>query len=393
VSRPRRVVILGSTGSIGCQTLDVIRRLREAGQLWEIAGLAAGRNVERLAEQVAEFTPTLVSVADAAAAAALSRQRPRQSVVHGEDGLLEVVTSGDAELVVNALVGAMGLAPTLHALDRGCTVALANKETLVVGGELVRERLNAGCGALVPIDSELNALWQCLRAGAPQEVERVVLTASGGPLLHLPPGELDSVTPDAVLAHPAWRMGRRVTVDSATMVNKALEVIEAHFLFDLPYERIDAIVHPQAVVHGMVEFLDGAWIAHLAPADMRLPIAHAITDAKRHNLSLPRVGPGALDGLRFLPLESRRFPGFGHVLRAARNGALARAVANAADEVLVDRFLGGGIGFTGIADGLDRVVSEWLASHASDVAERPTVDALLAADSWARRFAGAYASP
>ena len=393
MSHPRRVVILGSTGSIGCQTLDVIRRLREAGQLWEVAGLAAGQNVERLAEQVAEFTPTLVSVADAAAAAALSRRRPRQAVVHGEDGLLEVVASGAAELVVNALVGAMGLVPTLHALDRGCTVALANKETLVVGGELVRERLDAGSGALVPIDSELNALWQCLRAGAPQEVERVVLTASGGPLLHLPLAALDGVTPDVVLAHPAWRMGRRVTVDSATMVNKALEVIEAHFLFDLPYERIDAIVHPQAAVHGMVEFLDGAWIAHLAPADMRLPIAHAITDAKRHDLGLPRVAPGALDGLRFLPLEDPRFPGFDHVLRAARHGALARAVANAADEVLVDRFLGGGIGFTGIADGLERVVSEWLAGHASDAAECPTVDALLAADRWARRAAGAHAAP
>jgi 1-deoxy-D-xylulose-5-phosphate reductoisomerase len=386
----RRVLILGSTGSIGGQCLDVFRRLITAGERLEIVGLVAGHNAARLGEQIVEFTPEVIGVAEAQVVDALPPLPTRPEIHLGASGILEAIERCDADLVINALVGAMGLPPTLAALDRGATVALANKESLVVGGELIRERRLRGQGTIVPIDSELNAVWQCLAAGRREDLRRIVLTASGGPLLRVPLTELAAATPADVLAHPAWSMGQRITVDSATMANKALEVIETHFLFDVPYESIDAVVHPQAAVHGLVEFLDGAWIAHLAPTDMRHPIAHAIAGGRRVEVGLPRLSPTDLHELSFLALDEERFPAFAAILEAARFGATARAVANAADEVLVERFLDGSLGYAGIAAGLKATVADWIAMHPQDAEADVDLKGLQTADRWARAAAMSY---
>ncbi|UCF10066.1 MAG: 1-deoxy-D-xylulose-5-phosphate reductoisomerase [Candidatus Bipolaricaulota bacterium] len=365
MSSPEHIVLLGSTGSIGTQTLDVVRRMRACGEAVDIVALAAGRNADRLADQVSEFGPERVVVADDATADAVRRRHPRLPIAVGEEALADLAGTVDAGIVVNAVVGARGLLPTLAALERGRVVALANKESLVVGGELIAECLRSGEGEIRPIDSEHSALVQCLRAGERGEVRRLVLTASGGALLDAPPEALPAITPEDVLAHPAWSMGHRVTVDSATMVNKALEVIEAHFLFELPYEQIDVLVQPGATTHALVEFSDGAWISQLAPTDMRLPIAYALGAGRRLDLGLSRLGTDELRELRFLPVDGERFPAFHTMLGAARHGAAARAVVNAADEVLVERFLDGDLAFPGIAAGLDAALREWRAVHAS----------------------------
>jgi len=381
------LIVLGSTGSIGTQTLDVVTRLAERGERWDVIGLAAGWNVDRVAEQARAVRPRLVVVAEPEGADRLRQLVPGQKVAVGGEGIEELLRLDGAGTVVNALVGATGLVPTLDALDLDLTVALANKESLVIGGELVRDRLAAGRGCLVPIDSELSALAQCLRSGRRSEVRRVALTASGGTLLEVPLEALGEVTAQTVLAHPTWQMGRRITVDSTTMVNKGFEVVEAHFLFDMPYDNIDVLVHPSPVVHALVEFVDGTLIAHAGPADMRSPIQYALSGSRRVDIGLPGLPLTQLSGARFLPLDADRFPAFGVVLRAARHGATARAVVNAADEVLVERFLCGDLPFTMIASELDRILTDWIAHAPVGGAAEPKLDALLHADGWARAAA------
>jgi 1-deoxy-D-xylulose-5-phosphate reductoisomerase len=383
---PLRLVVLGSTGSIGRQTLDVVDRLRETGRTIEIRGLSAGRNIGLLAEQIERYEPPCVSTASASLARDLEAKLPDTRVLVGEDGLLEVAGLDDVDTVVNGLVGAVGLPPTLKALERGRSVALANKESLVVGGELVREALSAHGGRLIPLDSEHSGLRQCLDAGRREDVSRMILTASGGPFLRTRIEALEGVTAEAALAHPNWAMGSRITVDSATMVNKGFEVIEAHVLFEVPYERIDVVVHPESIVHALVEYKDGSVVAQLAAHDMRIPIQYALTYPERIETELPRLSLSDTRSLEFMPLDSDRFPAFEVVLDAARDGRSAPAAVNAADEVLVARFLRGELPFPGISRGLRRILDAWRAEMSDEPA---TLDGLLDVDRWAREAASA----
>jgi len=382
-----RTVILGSTGSIGTQALDVIERLRETGREIEVVGLAAGANVGLLLEQARAFRPAALSIGTEEVAGHISRELPGCQVVAGPEGLTELASLDDVDLVVNALVGAVGLRPTLAALSKGRAVALANKESLVIGGDLVRAAIDRHGGQLFPLDSEHNALLQCLDAGRREDVDRVTLTASGGPFLRTPLEHLATVKPEQALAHPNWSMGSRITIDSATMVNKAFEIIEAHHLFDLPYERIGAVVHPQSLVHALVEFVDGSTMAQLAAHDMRLPIQYAFTYPERANTELPRANLTAGCDLSFEPLDTERFPAFGTVLEAAALGGSAMAAVNAADETLIARFLREEIPYLGIAAGLRAILDRWRADHADP---RITLERLVEIDGWARTASATF---
>ena len=388
--RARRLVLLGSTGSIGTQTLDVVDRLRREGWGFEIVALGAGSNIDLLRRQIAEYSPVAVSVGSPEGAAALAREHPRLVVHSGIDGLCALASLDGVDIVVNALVGAVGLAPTLAALECGRTVALANKESLVIGGELVLNAVARKGGRLLPIDSEHNALFQCLEAGERQEVARLILTASGGPFLHTDPKELESVTPEGALEHPNWSMGSRITLDSATMVNKAFEVIEAHHLFDMPYNQIDVVIHPESIVHSLVEYHDGSILAELAAPEMRVPIQYALTYPDRVATRLPKLRWDEAMRLSFQPLDPERFPAFATVLAAAQCGGAALAAINAADEVLVSRFLRGEIPFPAIARGLAEILQQW-STETAGAEEAASLPRLLAADHWAREEAARLA--
>lgn len=379
----KRLSVLGSTGSIGRNTLEVVAAL---GEGWEVAALAGGRNAAALAEQVRAFEPVLVAAADREAVDAVRARlahpgwRPRAReprFVFGADGLLEAAAA--APLVVNALVGAAGLAPSLAAVRGGGRLALANKESLVAGGELLLGAAHQSGAEILPIDSEHSGLWQCLAAGRPHQVARLCLTASGGPLRLHPAWR--SATPAEVLAHPVWTMGARITTDSATLLNKGFEVIEAQWLFGLPLERIDVLIHPQAVVHALVEWRDGSLLAQLSPPDMRLPIQLALTWPERAAPPMPRLDLRAVGRLDFEPVDPARYPAFGLALAAARRGGVAPAVLNAADEVLVGLFHEGRISLGELVETLERV----LESHPAGPAE--SLEAIAAADRWARREA------
>ena len=384
--RSRRIVILGSTGSIGTQTLDVVERLNSAGHAFEVAGLAAGRNIDLLAEQIERFSPSVVSVADEENAEAIDERFPGLTVVYGSEGLERLACYPDVDLVVNALVGAIGLSPSLVTLSCGRTLALANKESMVVGGELVTKLLREKGGTILPIDSEHNAIFQSLRAGEHDEIERIIITASGGPFLNTPLEKLASVSAQDALHHPNWAMGSRITIDSATMVNKAFEVIEAHHLFDVPYERINPIVHPQSMIHSLVEYVDGSIIAELAASDMRIPIQYSLVYPQRIATNLPRLSLEEVSKLSFEPLDPVRYPAFTTVLNAGKQGGTAPAAVNAADEVLIKRFLAGEIGFTKIAEGLQEVLDRWKKEEGINNQDL-TLDVIMDTDRWAREQA------
>jgi len=377
----RRVVILGSTGSIGRQTIDVIERLNRVGYAFSVVGLGAGKNIPLLGDQIEKLHPQEVCVATEEGREELRRRFPGIPVHVGEAGLQALARLDGVDTVVNALVGAVGLPPTLAALERGRTVALANKESLVIGGELVKATLGEHGGRILPIDSEHSALFQSLLAGRRNEVRRLIITASGGPFLRTPLEELASVRPDDALRHPNWRMGPRITIDSATMVNKAFEVIEAHYLFDIPYTRIEPLIHPGSVVHSLVEYRDGSVIAQLAAPDMRIPIQYALVYPDRPATSLPRLELTKVEKLSFELLDHARFPAFDTVLCAATAGGTAPAAVNAADEVLVRRFLGREIPFTAIPRGIAATLAAWKKEDEMSLA------AIKATDRWAREFA------
>lgn len=372
----KRVVILGSTGSIGTQALEVIARQRD---MFRVVALAAGRNVELLCRQAQAFGVDRVALADHDAANAAREQLPDSvEVLAGMEGV--IATAGEpVDVVLNGMVSSRGLRPTLEALRAGNTVALANKESLIVGGALVVAA--ARPGQLVPVDSEHSALAQCLRAGDAREVTRLIVTASGGPFRGHTPQQLEHVTRDQALAHPTWSMGPVVTINSATLANKGLEVIETHLLFDIPYDRIEVVVHPQSIVHGMVEFCDGAVVAKLSPPDMRLPIQLALTWPER----IPHA-PAAMDWtrvhhLQFEPLDRSTFPMVDMAVAAGRQAGTAPAVYNAANEQAVAAFLEERLRFADIP----WVVEAVLEQHA----HTPVVDVedVLHAEAWARRAA------
>ncbi|MBZ0267306.1 1-deoxy-D-xylulose-5-phosphate reductoisomerase [bacterium] len=362
MSGPKRVTILGSTGSIGRSTLDVVRMRPER---FRVEALVAGTKWEMLLAQVREFRPRVVGIADAEAArkfrqalAAENGSAPPE-VIDGEDAAREIAAREGVDLLVNALVGSRGLEPTLEALESGTDVAIANKETLVVAGELVLAAVQRGGAALLPLDSELSAIHQCLRAGPMAAVRRILLTASGGPFRELPPERFAHITAEDALRHPTWDMGPKITVDCATMMNKGLEVIETHFYFGVPYERIDVLVHPQSVVHSMVEFVDSSVMAQLSEPDMRLPIQYALTWPERLESPAPRLDLAGGAALAFEDPDPVRFPCLRLAREAGEAGGAAPAVLNAANEVAVDAFLGGRVPFTAIPAIIEECLGAW----------------------------------
>jgi len=371
-----RLAILGSTGSIGRQTLDVVDAL--AGEI-QVVALAARRDAEGLLAQARRYHPQAVALVEETAAAALRAGLVRDTAVFsGPDALARLVAAVEADVLLVAVVGMAGLVPVLEALRAGADVALATKEALVAGGALVMREARERGRRVLPVDSEHAAVAQCLRGEDPSAVRRILLTGSGGPFLRRRLETLQHVTPQEALAHPTWRMGAKITVDSATLMNKGLEVIEAHWLFGLAAEQIDVVIHPQSVVHSLVEFVDGSVKAQLAPPDMRLVIAQALTAPERR--SLPALPAMEWDGLHltFERPDPARYPCLGLAYEALRAGGTMPAVLNAANEVAVERFLAGGAAFTGIA----RAVAETMAAHRP--IPDPTLEEIIAADAWAR---------
>ncbi|MEE2675208.1 MAG: 1-deoxy-D-xylulose-5-phosphate reductoisomerase [Myxococcota bacterium] len=375
----KRVAILGSTGSVGVQTLSVIASSPES---FRVSALAAGRNIERLAEQVRQFSPEQVAVADEEGAAALrARVGDEVPIGVGEKGL-EAVATHPSDLVVAALVGAMGLRPTLAAIEAGRDVALANKEVMVMAGALVLRALKQHGTTLLPVDSEHSAVFQALSGQRREDVERLILTCSGGPFRTWSADRIAKATVEEALAHPNWDMGAKITIDSATLMNKALEIIEARWLFDVPPERIDVVIHPQSIVHSLVEFVDRSVIAQLGLPDMRVPIAVALAHPARIPLEIPSLDLAAIARLDFEEPDRTRFPALDLAARALAGGEAAPAVLNAANEVTVARFLAGELSLPRICEINGQVLDAHLQAHAGETVD--SVDAVLAADAWAR---------
>jgi 1-deoxy-D-xylulose-5-phosphate reductoisomerase len=370
----RNLVILGSTGSIGRQTLDVARRL---GERISVYGLATNRNVQLLEAQAAEFHPRVV----AANVPLVGANFGGAEVMQGEDGVVELVRRPEVDLVVVGSAGSGGLLPTLAALRAGKLVALANKETLVMAGPVIRQELEMGHGQLVPIDSEHSAIWQCLQGEPRRSVERLTLTASGGALRNLSPGELEGVTPEQALHHPTWNMGRKITVDCANLMNKGLEAIEAHWLFNIPMDRIDIVVHHQSIIHSLVTFDDSSTKAQLGLPNMRLPIQYALSHPERWPNALPRLDLAAAGTLTFEPIDLERYPALRLALDAGRAGGTYPAVLAAADDVAVGAFLERAISFTRIPAIIETVLQEHTPCHF------PSLDDILGADAWGRSVA------
>jgi len=363
----KMVAILGSTGSIGVRTLDVIRSF--PGR-FRVKALAAGRNVERLAAQVKEFRPRLAAVLTEDLAVQLrdliGPGFPVE-VVFGEEGYVRAAACEEAETVVSAMVGAAGLKPTLAAVRAGRRVALANKEALVMAGGLVMAEARSSGAAILPVDSEHSAVFQVLEGQRREAVRRILLTASGGPFLGRSRAALAGVSPEEALAHPRWRMGAKISIDSATLMNKGLEAIEARWLFDCPLDRIDIVIHPESVVHSLVEFADGSVLAQMGIPDMRLPIAYALTYPERLPLDLPRLDLAGVGNLSFRRPEPEAFPCLGLALAAGRRGGTAPVVLNAANEAAVQAFLNREIGFLDIGRVIEQALSQDEGPAAADL--------------------------
>jgi 1-deoxy-D-xylulose-5-phosphate reductoisomerase len=377
----KRIVLLGSTGSIGVNTLDVVGAHRNE---FTVTGLAAGRNVALLRQQIERYRPLVAAVAEEGDAFRLQEMlggRRTTAVVWGEEGYREVAAA-EGEMAVSAMAGAAGLLPTLTAIDAGKGIALANKETLVMAGSIVLQRAGERGVNIIPVDSEHSAIFQALQGHRRDEVRRLLLTASGGPFRNCSRDALRGVTPARALRHPNWSMGRKITIDSATMMNKGLEIIEARWLFGVPVEAIEVLIHPQSVVHSLVEFRDGSVIAQLGVPDMRVPIAYALSFPRRLPLpGVPFLDLAAVGTLEFTPPDPDRFPALRIAVAAAREGGTMPAVLNAANECAVTAFLDGRIGFLDICGVTERV----LELHCAQ--EEPAITAILSADRWARREA------
>jgi 1-deoxy-D-xylulose-5-phosphate reductoisomerase len=378
----RSLAILGSTGSIGTQALDVVRRNPER---FRVLGLAASTSHELLVGQIREFLPPVVAVADEQSAEELAAKLAGLRAVYimsGPDAVETLARESDADMVLNAMVGAAGLGPTLAALQSGKFLALANKESLIVGGELVTDLVKGEPERLIPVDSEHAALAQCLRGERREDLRSVVITGSGGPFRGWSRAELEKASVKEALAHPTWSMGPKITIDSATLMNKGLEVIEAHYLFDLPYAAIDVVIHPESIVHGMAEFRDGSVMAQMAVPDMRLPIQQALAWPERLPTGIQPLwlgDPKSPLRLTFEPVDREAFPALDLAYRVGMAGSTFPAVMNAANEVAVMAFLDGSIPLTRIGDVVEAVVAE------HEAAPVVSVVGLQRADAWARR--------
>jgi 1-deoxy-D-xylulose-5-phosphate reductoisomerase len=380
----KQLSILGSTGSIGRQCLSVVETLPER---FSVVALAAGGNIEELTGQIERHRPELVSVGDAKKAdelaSALRRKgiSPPPAIHHGREGILSVGTHSEAEIVVSAAVGVVGLEATYEAVKLGKAVALSNKEVLVAAGELVMAAAKKAGRELLPVDSEHNAVHQCLRGGTQGEVRRLVLTASGGPFRKTPLADLENVSPEQALAHPNWKMGNRITIDSATMMNKGFEVIEARWLFGVQPDQIDVVIHPQSTIHSMVEFVDGSILAQLGPTDMRMPIQYALTYPERVASNQVALDWRKLRRLDFAKVSTRRFPCLRLAREAMKKGGALPCALNAADEIAVAAFLERRLPFRGIAEVIERVLAR------TSRVRLEKMDDVLAADAEARRTA------
>jgi len=380
----KRIALLGSTGSIGTSTLDVVAQHPEQ---FGVVALAAGTNVELLAEQVKTFRPQLVSVATEEAAFDLrAKLGPdhQSEIVVGSEGMELVARHPEAEFVMTAVVGSVGVAPTLAAIEEGKTIGLANKETLVCAGPVVMKAARQRGVAIIPVDSEHSAIYQCLQGERREELSRVIITASGGSFRHLTREELSHVTIEQALAHPNWSMGSKITIDSATMMNKGFEVIEAHWLFDLPYNQIETILHYESIIHSMVEFQDRAVMAQLGTPDMRVPIQYALSYPHRMPLMTEPLDLVKLGTLHFAGMDFGRYPLLQLAYECGKAGGTYTAVLNAANEVAVDLFLKGSIGFLAI----ETIVRKTCDAHKG--ISDPTLDEIFAADQWARTQARAF---
>ena len=377
----KNITLLGSTGSIGLSTLRVIRLHRDK---YRIVCLGAGRNVEVLLKQIAEWRPKKVAVQDEHTAEilaqSLSADQPVE-ILHGTGGYVEIATMAEIHTVVSAMSGAAGLIPTYEAVKAGKQVALANKETMVMAGQLIMAEAAARNAAVLPVDSEHSAILQCLRGHSREDVKRVILTASGGPFLYFSQKELTRVSAEQALKHPNWQMGPKITIDSATLMNKGLEAIEAKWFFNLAMEKIGIVIHPQSIVHSMVEYNDGSIIAQMGVPDMTIPISYALAYPRHLETDAQALNIWELGSLTFEPVDTDRFPCLALALRAARLGGTMPAVLNAANEVAVEAFLGKKIGFTDIP----RLIEKTMELH--NPVNIETIGTVLKADSWARKKA------
>jgi len=376
----KRLLVLGSTGSIGTQTLDLVAADPEL----ELVGLSAERSVDALLDQARRFGVPRIALADAQAGARAAEVWTEGEVLVGAEGLVRLVVESGAELVLNALVGSAGLGPTVATLGEGIDLALANKESLVVGGELVMALAEATGAQILPVDSEHSALHQLLAGEAPGSVEKLVLTASGGPFRGRSRAELADVGVQDALRHPTWEMGGKITIDSATLINKGLEVIEAHHLFGVPYERIDVVVHPQSIVHSLITLCDGAALAHLGHPDMRVPISYALHHPERVDVPVPALDLAQVGALTFEPVDSDAFACLRLAREAAQAGGTAPCVLNAANEVAVHAFLSENLSFLGIAEVIERTLERMAPERVR------AFESLYEADRQAREQAAEY---
>ena len=381
--RMHRIALLGSTGSIGDSTQDVIRRL---GDGYQLVAVAAGRNWEKVARQVEEFRPKMVAIADEDAASCLASELNGSDVqvLAGTKGICEIAGHPDVDLVVLGISGAAALPAAVAAIKSGKRLCLANKEALVIAGQIMTTLAREFDAQIIPVDSEHSALFQSLKAGKKGEVKKLLLTASGGPFRCTPKEELAKVTPDQALKHPTWNMGNKITIDSATMMNKSLEIIEARWLFDVSPDQIEVVIHPQSIVHSMVEFCDGSVIAQLGLPDMRVPIQLAITYPDRMESPVAAPNWSEIGTLTFDQPDHERFPSLQMGYRAAREGGTLGAVMNAANEIAVEQFFNRRISFTQIFD----LVADVMQSH--DVVDDPELEDVFAADRWSREKAGEW---
>lgn len=371
----KNIIILGSTGSIGESALDVVRKNSDK---LKICGLSTKKNTELLRRQIDEFKPSMVSVWDEKKAQELKNKIGSGiKVLSGMEGLIELARM-DADLIVSALVGGIGLSPALEAIQSGKNIALANKEVLVIAGQLLQSEAKKHGVSIIPIDSEHSALMQCLWKRESHEIKKLILTASGGPFYRTSETDLKKITPEAALIHPTWKMGPKVTIDSATLMNKGFEVIEASWLFNIPIEKIDVVVHPESIIHGMVEFIDGSVSAFMHVTDMRVPIQYALSFPERWQNDYGTLDMAKIGVLHFEEPDKKRFPALELACAAGRIGGTMPAVLSAADEVCVEMFLAGKISFTDIP----KIIKSIMDQH--KFVKNPNLEDILSADKWAR---------
>lgn len=377
----KKIAILGSTGSIGTQTLEVVREHKD--ELC-VTALAAGHNKEKLKEQIAEFHPSVVSLADETLALELKKELAGSgvTVLSGMDGLVSVAGAQESDVVVTAVVGMMGILPTMEAIRKGKDIALANKETLVTAGHLIIPMAEQYGVSILPVDSEHSAIFQCLHGARRQDVDKILLTASGGPFRGKTLADLEKVTLEDALRHPNWSMGRKITIDSSTMVNKGLEVMEARWLFDVDYDQIEVVVQPQSIIHSMVQFTDGAILAQLGTPDMKVPIEYALFYPERRSLKGDRLDFGTLQSITFEKPDDTVFRGLALALAAGKAGGTMPTVFNAANEKAVAKFLNKEIGYLDII----RIIEQCMDAH--QVKDNPSLEEILATEQWVYSFIG-----